>query len=208
MALLPIYQKDILNVGPEGLGLMRAMPAIGAMSMSFMLAHMQPMRRAGRTLLWSVAGFGVATIVFGFSRNLVLSLLMLFLTGALDMVSVVVRQTLVQLRTPDEMRGRVAAVNGIFIGASNELGGAESGYVAQAFARQDDITFGPTVSVVSGGLGTILVVAVTAWLFPGIRNYGRLDGLEENEHRESEVKPLAKNPAPTSGNSIGGTINE
>lgn len=124
------------------------------------------------------------------------------------MVSVVVRQTLVQLRTPDEMRGRVAAVNGIFIGASNELGGAESGYVAQAFARQDDITFGPTVSVVSGGLGTILVVAVTAWLFPGIRNYGRLDGLEENEHRESEVKPLAKNPAPTSGNSIGGTINE
>ena len=126
-------------------------------------------------MLWAVAGFGVATIVFGFSRNYALSLCMLFLTGVFDNVSVQVRQTLVQLLTPDEMRGRVAAVNGIFIGASNELGGAESGLVASIFHRPDDLAYGPTVSVVTGGIGTLCVVLVIANWFPGVRNYGRLD---------------------------------
>src|SRR5207344_21948 len=130
----------------------------------------------GRTMLLSVAGFGVATILFGISRWFPLSLAMLFLTGALDNISVVIRHTLVQLLTPDEMRGRVSAVNGMFIGASNELGAFESGVVAHAFDRSDDRAFGPTVSAVSGGIGTLLVVAAVARIWPALRNYGRLDG--------------------------------
>lgn len=187
ITLLPVYANTILRyeplgpgfVGPFGQGLMRAMPSVGAVCTSFFVAHMPPFRRAGRTMLWAVAGFGVATIVFGYSRSFPLSLFMLFLTGVFDNVSVQVRQTLVQLLTPDDMRGRVAAVNGIFIGASNELGGAESGLVAHLFERPDDVTYGPTVSVVSGGFGTLLVVALIAWGFPGVRNYGRLDGSTE-----------------------------
>ncbi len=185
ITLLPVYAMSILHVGASGYGYMRTMPAIGAICTSIAVAHLPPFRRAGRTLLWSVAGFGVATIVFGFSRNYPLSLFMLFLTGVFDNVSVQVRQTLVQLLTPDEMRGRVAAVNGIFIGASNELGGAESGLVASLFERQDDITYGPTVSVVSGGIGTLLVVLIIAKWFPGVRSYGRLDGTPH----APEVKP-------------------
>jgi MFS family permease len=126
-----------------------------------------------------VAGFGVATIVFGFSRSFWLSFAMLFLTGLLDMVSVVVRHTLVQLCTPDEMRGRVQAINGVFIGASNELGGFESGAVAHLFSRADDPAFGPTVSVVSGGVGTLIIVALTAWLSPALRRYDVLHEPEE-----------------------------
>lgn len=176
ISLLPVYAISILNVGPQGQGLMRAMPALGAVCTALAVAHLPPFSRAGRTMLWSVAGFGIATIIFGFSRNFPLSLCMLFLTGVFDNVSVQVRQTLVQLLTPDDMRGRVAAVNGIFIGASNELGGAESGWVAWLFERKSDVSYGPTVSVVSGGIGTLLVVLIIARWFPGVRNYGRLDG--------------------------------
>lgn len=166
VALLPVYAKDILQVGPEGLGWMRAAPAIGALVTAFLIAHLPPMRKAGSLLLWSVIGFGIATVVFGVSRSYGLSLAMLFLTGALDNISVVIRHTLLQLSTPNEMRGRVAAVNGLFISSSNELGAFESGLVAELTT--------PTISVVSGGLGTIVVVAAIAWLAPELRKYGRL----------------------------------
>lgn len=175
-ALLPGYAKEILHVGPTAFGWMRAAPGIGAVSMSFFLAHRPPSERAGRTLLLAVAGFGVATIVFGVSRVFSLSLAMLLLLGALDMISVVIRHTLVQLLTPDDMRGRVSAVNGMFIGVSNELGEFESGTVAHLFGRPGEPAFGPTVSAVSGGIGTLLVVTIVAWLWPQLRTYGRLDG--------------------------------
>jgi MFS family permease len=159
--LLPIFAKDILHVGPTGLGWLRAAPAIGAFLMAVIIAHLPPMQRAGKTMLWAVAGFGVATIVIGISHSFWLSLLMLMLTGAFDNISVVVRHTLVQLRTPDYMRGRVSAVNSVFIGTSNELGGFESGLVAALF--------GPVVSVVVGGIGTIAVVLAVAGVWPQIR---------------------------------------
>lgn len=168
-ALLPIYAKDILHTGPAGLGWLRAAPSIGALVMAVVMAHRPPMRRAGRALVASVAGFGVATIVFGLSRDPLLSFVMLALTGALDNVSIVVRGTLVQLLTPEAMRGRVSAVNTIFIVSSNELGAFESGTVA-AF-------FGPVFSVVSGGIGTLLVVAVVALRWPEVRRLGMLTAL-------------------------------
>lgn len=168
VALLPIYAKDILKVGAVGFGVMQAAPAVGAVAMAFVLSHRPPMRQAGKSLLWAVTGFGVATIVFGFSRWFPLSVAMLFITGAMDNVSVVVRQSLIQLLTPDEMRGRVSAINGMFISISNEVGDIESGTVAQLFS--------PVFSAVSGGMGTLAVVAVVAWLFPQLRRYGRLDG--------------------------------
>jgi MFS family permease len=164
--LLPIYARDILRVGEEGLGWLRAAPAAGALCTALLLAHLPPMRRAGRNLLLAVAGFGVATILFGLSRSFWLSLALLFLTGACDNVSVVVRHTLLQLLTPDAMRGRVSAVSTIFIGSSNELGGFESGLVAQLFS--------PTVSVVSGGFGTLLVVAAMVDRSPELRRFGSL----------------------------------
>ena len=164
--LLPIFAEDILNVGATGFGYLRAAPAVGAFLMAVSMVYLPPMKRAGRGLLLGVAGFGVATIVFGFSQNFGLSWAMLFLTGALDNISMVVRQTLTQLLTPDRMRGRVSAVSGIFIGASNELGGFESGLVAQYF--------GPVISVVSGGIGTILVVAGAAALSPQLLRLGAL----------------------------------
>ena len=165
-ALLPIYAKDILRVGPTGLGWLRAAPAVGAVCMAVTLSHLPPMRRAGRALLLAVTGFGIVTIVFGVSSIFWLSLLALAGCGAADNISVVIRHSLVQLRTPDEMRGRVSAVNAVFISASNELGEFESGTVARFF--------GPVFSVVSGGVGTILVVFLTAWIWPEIRNLGRL----------------------------------
>jgi hypothetical protein len=170
VALLPAYADDILHVGANGLGWMQAAPAIGALITSFVLAHRRPIERAGPTLLWMVAGFGVATIVFGISTSFSLSVTMLFFTGAFDMVSVVIRHTLVQLLTPDEMRGRVSAVNGMFIGASNELGRFESGAVAA--------WLGTEFSVVSGGIGTLAVVVLVAALWPQLARYGRLDGKE------------------------------
>jgi MFS family permease len=173
VALLPIYALDILHVGPTGLGWLRAAPSIGAVLMGLTLAHRPPLRRAGPALLWSVAGFGVATIVFGLSHSFPLSFTMLLLTGALDNVSVVVRGTLVQTLTPDAMRGRVSAVNSLFIGASNELGGFESGATAQLF--------GPVVSVVAGGIGTILVVLAVTLRWPKMRRLGALSEARGHE---------------------------
>jgi MFS family permease len=165
-ALMPIFAKDILLVGPMGLGMLKAAPYVGAAAMALMLAFRRPFARAGPALLWSVAGFGVCTIVFGLSQNLWLSLAMLALLGALDNISVVIRHVLVSARTPDRLRGRVAAVNSVFIESSNELGGFESGLVAKLF--------GPVVSAVSGGVGTILVViGVAVWL-PALRKLGKI----------------------------------
>ncbi len=174
VTLLPVYATDILKVGPQGLGLMRAAPSIGALGMAFLLAHRPPFQRAGRTLLLAVAGFGLATIVFGLSTSFWLSIAMLGLLGALDNISVVIRSTLMLTRVPDEMRGRASAVNGIFISASNELGGFESGLVATLL--------GPIFSVVSGGIGTILVVLAVARLWPEMRNLKSLNPPEET-HR-------------------------
>jgi MFS family permease len=165
--LLPVYSADILHTGPAGLGFLQAALPMGSLLCALILAHRPPLQKAGRTLLWSVAIFGLATIVFGYSRWFWLSFLMLFVCGFVDNISVVVRHTLVQLLTPDEKRGRVSAVNSLFIGTSNELGGFESGFVAH--------WFGPVFAVVSGGVGTILVVAAVAWIWPEIRKYGRLD---------------------------------
>lgn len=157
-ALLPIYARDMLHTGPEGLGLLRAAPAAGALLMSFVMLRWPLRRHVGYSLLAAVAVFGVATVVFGFSHHFGLSLLALAVTGAADNISVVTRLTLMQLQTPDEIRGRVAAVNSIFIGASNQLGEFESGAVAALW--------GPVVSVVSGGVGTVLVAASWIKLFP------------------------------------------
>jgi MFS family permease len=164
--LMPIYAKDILGVGPVGLGWLRAAPSIGGVLSAVAIAAMPPLQRAGRTILIAVAIFGASTIVFGFSRSFPLSMIALFVLGAADMFSVVVRQTLIQLLTPDEMRGRVSAVNSVFIGASNELGGFESGITAQ--------WFGAVASVVGGGIGTLLVVAGAAWIWPELRRFGAL----------------------------------
>jgi len=161
VALLPVYAKEILFTGPWGLGLLRSAPAVGAAVMAILLAHKPLGRHAGTRMLWCVAGFGVATIFFGISRNLFLSLLALFLVGATDMVSVIVRQLLIQLGTPDEMRGRVNAVDSVFIGASNELGQFESGLTAH--------WFGTIPAVVLGGAGAILVTGLWSWWFPELR---------------------------------------
>ncbi len=167
-ALLPIYARDILHVGPEGLGLLRGAPAMGALLMSLVLARWTIRRRAGAILFSCVAVFGLTTIVFGVSHWFWLSMVALFINGAVDMVSVVVRQTLVQLDTPDEMRGRVSAVNSIFIGASNQLGEFESGATAALF--------GPEGAVVLGGVGTLLVVGLWMRWFPELRRRKALSG--------------------------------
>ena len=162
-ALLPIYAVDILHVGVTGLGWLRAAPAAGALSMAVLLAHSPPFPRPGKMLLACVAGFGVATIVFGYSRSFWLSLFMLMLTGMFDNVSVVLRSTLVQSRTPDELRGRVHAVRNIFISCSNQLGAVESGVAAAAL--------GTVFSVVSGGAMTLLVVAVIGGVSVSLREW-------------------------------------
>jgi len=171
--LLPIYAEDILHVGAQGLGFLRSAEAVGAVCMAVAIAHLPPMRRAGRTMLWAVAGFGAATVVYGLSRNFWLSMGMMFLIGALDNVSVVVRHTLVQMLTPDSMRGRVSAVNNVFIVASNDLGGLESGTLAGLV--------GPVVAVVAGGIGTILVVLASARIWPEILSLGSLQGIRPIE---------------------------
>ncbi len=170
-ALLPIFADQILHVGAFGLGWLRAAPSFGAVMMALTLAHLPPMRRAGITMLCAVAGFGAATVVFGLSHNFWLSIAALIVTGACDNISVVVRHTLVQLLTPDPMRGRVSAVNNVFIGSSNELGAFESGVTAALF--------GPIVSVVAGGIGTVLVVLGVARIWPEVRRIGRLQPVEE-----------------------------
>ncbi len=173
-ALMPVYAKDILNVGPVGLGALKAAPYVGAFLMALVLAHRPPFRRSGPTMLLSVAAFGIGTIVFGYSKWFPLSLAALIFLGAVDNISVVIRHVLVQVRTPDHLRGRVSAVNSVFIESSNELGAFESGLVAKLF--------GPVISVVSGGIGTILVVLGIAWAWPEIRRLGKL---------QEEPKPTA-----------------
>ncbi|HTQ51413.1 MAG TPA: MFS transporter [Candidatus Acidoferrales bacterium] len=175
-ALLPIYAADILFVGPTGLGFLAAALPLGSILCVFILNHRPPLQKAGRTLLWAVTVFGLATIAFGFSRWFWLSFLMLFVCGAVDNISVVVRHTLVQMLTPDDKRGRVSAVNNLFIGTSNELGEFESGTVAQIFgpAIGNTVVAGAVISAVSGGVGTILTVIAVALIWPEIRRYGKL----------------------------------
>ena len=168
-ALLPIFAVDILHVGSVGLGFMRAAPAIGALLAGVIVAHRPPFRFAGRTLLFVVAGFGVATIVFGLSTNLWLSLAALFMIGAFDSISMIIRGTLVMIWTPDEMRGRVISVESVFVGISNELGAFESGVIAALL--------GATATVALGGIGTILVVSAIALWWPEVRRLRRLDSL-------------------------------
>ena len=168
VALLPVYAREILQTGPWGLGLLRSAPGIGAAVMAILLAYKPLQRRAGMTMLWCVAGFGIATILFAVSRSLVVSLVALFFVGATDMVSVIVRATLIQVGTPDGMRGRVNAVDMVFIGASNELGQFESGLTAH--------WFGTVAAVVLGGVGTLLVTALWAWRFPELRKVDNLVG--------------------------------
>jgi MFS family permease len=165
-ALLPIFAKDVLHVGPLGLGLLRGAPAVGALAMSLVLARWPVRRRTGHRLLAAVAMYGVTIVVFGWSTDFTLSLAALALGGAADMVSVVIRQTLVQLETPNDMRGRVSAVNSVFIGASNQLGEFESGALAA--------WLGPVASVVLGGIGTCLVALAWWRLFPDLARRDRL----------------------------------
>jgi MFS family permease len=185
VALLPVYAREILHTGPWGLGLLRTAPGVGAAVMAVALAH-RPLRgRAGPTLLWSVAGFGICTILFGVSTSLVLSLISLIFLGAADMISVIIRATLVQLRTPDEMRGRVMAVDMVFIGTSNELGQFESGLTAQ--------WFGTVPAVLLGGVGTLVVIALWAWGFPELRRAGAL-GATRTERLEEAAETTERIP--------------
>ena len=166
VALLPIYAKDILQTGPWGLGLLRSAPAVGALVVSVALTRWPIERRTGPALLGAIGTFGLCMLIFGLSRSFALSMLVLVVSGGADMVNVVIRQTLVQLETPDSMRGRVSAVNSIFIGASNQLGEFESGATAALF--------GPVVSVVAGGLGTMLVALSWIRLFPALARRDRI----------------------------------
>jgi MFS family permease len=166
VALLPVYAREILKIGASGLGILRSAPGVGAVITALVVTRWPLRRHVGAIMLWCVFGFGVFTVVFGLSRSPALSLAALALIGACDMVSVIVRHTLIQLSTPDAMRGRVSAVNMVFIGASNEVGQFESGITAQ--------WFGTVPAVVVGGLGTIAIVALWAWRFPALR---RVDAL-------------------------------
>jgi MFS family permease len=166
IALMPIFANEILHTGPRGLGLLRAAPAVGALCTSLVLARFPLQRKAGKRLFISVSIFGAATIVFGLSRSLVLSLVALAILGAADMISVIIRGSLLQLATPPEMRGRVSAVNSLFIGASNELGEFESGLTAQ--------WWGAVRATVAGGIGSLVVAGLWSALFPSLRNADEL----------------------------------
>jgi MFS family permease len=176
-ALLPAFASDILNVGPEGFGILRSGPAIGAVIMALYLARWPLTRKAGPRMFLAVGAFGVATIVFGLSKSMPLSVAALAMLGAADMVSVYIRQTLVQIVTPDHMRGRVSSVSGLFISGSNELGEFESGLVSRLI--------GPVGAAVFGGIGTILVTGAWAWMFPELRKADRLDGTEAEPDAET-----------------------
>jgi MFS family permease len=167
-SLLPIFARDILMAGPWALGFLRAAPAVGALIMSIWLARYRLERNVGMTMLGAVAVFGVFTIVFALSTNIVLSVAALMVLGAADTVSVVIRSSLVQLLTPDEMRGRVNAVNSLFIGASNQLGDFESGLMAALL--------GPVGAGIVGGVGTLVIVGIWAWRFPALRKVQTLSG--------------------------------
>jgi len=182
-SLLPIFAQDILHVGPVGYGVLASAESIGGLSMTLAMMHRPPMAKAGRALLWSVAGFGVATATFGLSRWFPLSFVALLAMGAFDCVSVIIRHTLVQMLTPDRMRGRVSAISGMFISASNELGQFESG----TLARLTSAVF----AVVFGGVATLGVVLGAALGIPELRKYGRLD----QRHDEEEPWPGGEKPA-------------
>ena len=187
VALLPLYAKDILQVGAHGYGWLMASPAIGSVVTAFVMAHLPPFPRAGRVMLWAVAGFGLATIVFGISQNFYLSFAALVVTGACDSISVIVRHTLVQVLTPDHLRGRVSAINSVFIGVSNEIGSFESGAAARLL--------GPVRAVVFGGIGTVLVVMGVASKWPVIKNIGSLQDVAREFAARGEKpddKPLEK----------------
>jgi MFS family permease len=169
VALLPVYAKEILRTGPWGLGLLRTAPGVGAAAMAIFLAYRPFRRKVGLIMLWCVAGFGLFTILFGLSDSIILSLIALFFVGATDMVSVIVRAVLIQVATPDEMRGRVNAVDMVFIGASNEFGEFESGLTAQ--------WLGTVPAVVIGGIGTLVVTAIWAWRFPELRKVEQVHSL-------------------------------
>jgi MFS family permease len=188
-ALLPVYARDILKLGPWALGALRSAPAAGAAVIAITLARWPIQRRAGSKMLVCVAIFGAATIVFGLSRSFALSLAALVVTGAADMVSVFVRSTLVQLATPEAMRGRVSAVNMVFIGASNELGEFESGLMAQ--------WLGTVPSVVVGGIGTLAVVALWAWRFPKLAGVDRIEDVHpENGPTDGGARPSLAHAEP------------
>lgn len=169
-ALLPVVAKDILHVGPAGFGWLRAAPSVGAVTMALLTVHRRPWRHAGRVLLLAFVGFGASVIVFGLSRNFALSLSMLVLTGVFDNLNVVIRQTLMQFITPDEMRGRVTSVNFIFIGCSNELGALESGVAARLL--------GTAPAIIAGGVGALVVTWLVARWAPGLRRLGRLQDVQ------------------------------
>lgn len=183
VALMPVYATDVLNVGPEWLGVMRAAPSIGAITVTFLLAHLPPFRKTGVTLLWAVSGYGLATIVFGVSSNIWLSITMLGILGGLDNISVVIRSTMMLTQVPDEMRGRASAINAIFIGGSNELGQFESGVVASIL--------GPVGAVVAGGIGTLLVVLGVAKAWPDLIKLGRLDLRDPKDHHTEANSEMA-----------------
>lgn len=182
--ILPIFAEDILKVGASGLGFLRSAEALGAITMAMILAHRPPMRRAGRKLFLAVTAFGVATIIFAFSRNFWLSFAMMFVIGAVDNISVVIRHTLVQMLTPDHMRGRVSAINSIFIVLSNDLGGLESGVTARLF--------GAVGSAVLGGTGAIVAALAALKLWPELAKVDRLEdvaALPEDESQGSSPPP-------------------
>jgi MFS family permease len=187
VALMPVFAKDILEVGPGGLGLMRAAPGVGAMLSLMLAARLPPWERPGRVLLYVVAGFGLATIGFGLSRNLIFSLLCLCLIGATDSISMVIRQTLMQALTPDQLRGRVASVSSLFVSFSNELGAFESGAVAGLF--------GPVIAVVSGGVGTLIVVATVALRWPVLLRMPPLHALRPEGFAPRPVPEATREPA-------------
>jgi MFS family permease len=188
VALMPIFAHDILHQGPRGLGMLRAAPAIGALVMSLMMARFPLRRHAGRRLFVCVGLFGAATVVFGLSRSLWLSLAALALAGAADMVSVIIRGSLLQLATPPQMRGRVSAVNSLFVGASNELGEFESGLTAQ--------WWGAKAATLVGGVGALAVAGLWAALFPVLRNADELT----TEALRPQANPAAKNTNPPAHN--------
>ena len=187
VALLPIFAKDILAVGPSGLGWLRAAQSLGAVTTSIVVAHRPPFRRSGPALITAVTGFGLAIIVFGLSRNFLLSFVMLFVAGAGDAVSVVIRLALAQLQTPDSLRGRVSAVNSLFIGMSNELGEFESGMLAGLV--------GPVVAVVAGGAGVVAVVGIVSLTWPELRRLGMLG--QGTDRRSAETDLVSGPPADT-----------
>jgi hypothetical protein len=188
VALLPLFARDILGVGPAGLGLLRSAPSLGAVAAAFVTTRFATSQRPGLTLLLTVVGFGIATVGFGLSRDLGLSLVCLFLTGAFNTISVVIRRTLQQVITPDRLQGRIAAISSLFTGLSNELGAFESGAVAALF--------GPVISVVGGGLGTIVAVPLVALAWPALARIGPLHTLKPSETTTAQAAEPTANPEP------------